>query len=110
MFVPHTPNSELKKILQEVDSKVMGSSPYGKVKVVEKQGNSLINSLENQAPWRKDHCQRIGCWPCQTKEGACIRHNIVYLITCLDCKVKGRTRVYCRGQVRRPHPSTQGQG
>ena len=94
LFAPHTPNSELKKILQEVDSKVMGNSSYGRVKVVEKLGNSLINSLGNQAPWRREHCQRTGCWPCQTKEGACIRHNIVYLITCLDCKVKGETRVY----------------
>ena len=64
LFAPHTPSSELKKILQEVDSKVMGNSPYGKVKVVEKLGNSLINSLGNQAPWRREHCQRTGCWPC----------------------------------------------
>ena len=49
MFVPHTPGGQLKKILQGIDDQVT-SGQYGKVRMVEKLGNTLIQSFGNQAP------------------------------------------------------------
>ena len=94
LFVPHTPNSELRKILQQVDDKVMNRMEFGKVKVVERLGLTLLKSLGNPAPWRSDHCGRPNCWPCRSKEGSCLKHNVVYQITCMTCKNLGHTRVY----------------
>ena len=84
----------LRKSMQEIDRQVMGNQEYGKVKVMERLGNSLIKSLGNQAPWRTDHCGREVCWPCQTKEGSCRKHNVVYKITCMTCQVKGKRKLY----------------
>ena len=66
-----------------MDDQVNGNMKYGRVRVVEKLGMSLINSLGNQAPWRGDHCGCADCWPCQAKEGSCKLHNIRYSIRCI---------------------------
>ena len=86
LFAPHTPGGELKKILQDIDDQVMGSQRYGRVRVVEKLGSSLIEALGNQAPWRSGQCGRSQCWPCKSKEGSCRKHNVLYRIACLTCK------------------------
>ena len=93
MFVPHTPGGQLKKILQGIDDQVT-SGQYGKVRMVEKLGNTLIQSIGNQAPWRSSHCGRLDFWPCKSKEGACRKHSVVYRITCLTCKAEGRSKQY----------------
>ena len=94
MFVPHTPNSDLKKILQKVDDQVMVNTEFGRVKVVERLGSTLLQSIGNPAPWRVDHCGRPNCWPCKVKEGSCLKHNVIYKITCLTCHTQGQKKVY----------------
>ena len=58
LFVPHTPEGELKVVLQNMDREVCGNRTTGKVRVVESIGNSLISSLGNMAPWRGEGCAR----------------------------------------------------
>ena len=94
IFVPHTPGGELKKTIQDIDDQVMGGQKFGRVKVIEKLGTSLIDSLGNQAPWRSSHCGRSACWPCKAKEGSCRKHNILYKITCMTCQGQGKVRLY----------------
>ena len=73
---------------------------FGKVRVIEKLGTSLIHKIGNQAPWRSDPCGRDNCWPCKAKTGSCKAHNIVYNITCMTCKSLGVKKVYW-GESRR---------
>ena len=49
LFVPFTPNSGLKKSLQEVENQ-FNRLGFGKVRVVETQGPKLNQSLSNTAP------------------------------------------------------------
>ena len=56
LIIPHTPNSDLKKILQKVDDQVMANTEFGRVKVIERLGSTLLQSLGNPAPWRVGHC------------------------------------------------------
>ena len=44
----------MKKSIQAIDDLVMGNQKAGKVKVVETLGNSLLNSLGNQAPLKSE--------------------------------------------------------
>ena len=95
VFVPHTPGGELRRIIQEEDNKIMGESKFGKVKVVERMGNSLIKSLGNKAPWRGEPCGRDACGPCKTTPGSCRKRNVTYMILCNICsKEEGRHSVY----------------
>ena len=69
LFVPHTPNSELRKAPQKSDSKVNGRNKFTTVKMVETLGTKLNNSISNTAPWRSSHCGRAECGQCSAKEG-----------------------------------------
>ena len=66
----------------------------GRVKVVERLGSSLLDSLENQVPWMEDPCDRPGCKPCQSKPGSCLKANITYQIICRHCKSQGKEAYY----------------
>ena len=55
LFVPHTPNSELKKVLQKVDTEVSGRSKYGRVKVIEKK----IRSENRRKPQQQSPMEEI---------------------------------------------------
>ena len=93
LFVPFTPGGELRKELQQIDRKVT-STKNGQIRVVEKLGNTLIQSLGNQAPWRGESCGRSECWPCRSKPGSCRKHNINYSITCMTCHEEGKKQIY----------------
>ena len=94
LFIPHTPNGELKQLLQQVDSEVMGENPFGRVKLVERLGDNITKSLSNRAPWKSEHCGRDKCLPCATKTGSCRARNVTYGITCLNCQETGKTSIY----------------
>ena len=93
LFVPFTPGGELRKELQQIDRKVT-STKNGQIRVVERLGNTLIQSLGNQAPWRGESCGRSECWPCRSKPGSCRKHNINYSITCMTCHEEGKKQIY----------------
>ena len=61
IFVPHTPNSDLKRIIQEADREMTKVMKFGQNKVVERLGSNLGKSLCNRAPWRKEECTRSKC-------------------------------------------------
>ena len=91
LFVPFTKGSQLKKELQKIDKQV-SNSKYGRVRVTERLGTSLINLIGNQAPWRSQHCGRDQCWPCISKEGSCKSHKVTYSITCITCLSQGQKK------------------
>merc|ERR1711954_635291 len=86
LFVPYTPGGTLKAQMQAVDKDICGSRPTGRVRVVERMGNSLIQSLGNMAPWTNDSCGRTGCIPCLNKAGSCLKKNVTYRIQCQICQ------------------------
>ena len=95
LFVPHTPGGELRKLIQAEEDKVMGGARFGRVKVVERQGESIIHSLGNKAPWKSDPCGRDNCTPCGSKPGSCRKRNCTYTIQCNLCTTEeGRTSIY----------------
>ena len=80
--------------MQNVDEEVCGSRLTGRIRVVERMGKKLIDSLGNKAPWRAEHCGRTNCQPCVTKPGSCRTRNLTYSITCLHCQEAGNTAKY----------------
>ena len=90
IFAISTEGSTWRKQMQKIDNQAQGKLAFGKVRVLKKLGTSLINLIENQDPWRSDHCGRSECWPCQSKPGSCKSHNILYLIQCMTCHKLGK--------------------
>ena len=69
LFIPFTPMGEQKKSLQAAE-KLTGTSPFGRVRIVETLGPKLNHQLANTAQWKTDHCGRENSHPCRTKEGS----------------------------------------
>ena len=72
MFVPHTPNGDLKKALQKIDAKVNGQCKFSAVKMVETLGPNLNNSLSNNSPWNNTARERTAP-PAWTRRAAARR-------------------------------------
>ena len=94
LFVPHTPKGELKRRLQDIEDKALATRKTGRIKMVERGGDTIFSKIGNPAPWKRQHCGGEGCAPCNTKEGSCKELNITYRITCLPCKSEGQNRAY----------------
>ena len=66
LFIPATPGSEMRKLLQSAEdqgAKLM-SSPS--IRVVERAGTKLINEVGSNNPWKKEWmCPRKNCLPCK---------------------------------------------
>ena len=66
LFIPATPGSEMKKLLQTAEgqgAKLMNSPT---VRVVERAGTKLIQEVGSNNPWNKEwSCPRRTCLPCQ---------------------------------------------
>ena len=102
IFVPCTPNEDLKKRYEEEIRK----SKFN-IKIVERSGNKIRNLLHRKDPFKKESCDRPNCFVC-TSDGKgkqiCNKENIVYKISCTEeCKnhdlYKGETSysAYTRG-------------
>ena len=85
MFCPFTPNSTLRKKLQEAEE-LVSTTNVCRVKVVEKSGPTIGDLLIRKTPWLNDHCWRINYAPCHTKPGNCKSPNVTYKIECQECK------------------------
>ena len=98
LFIPATPNGELKKtIQQEINKSTL------RIKVVEKNGVSITSLLQKSNPMKERNCRREDCFVCTSKgKGDCSRNNIVYEIKCNNCNSKycGETarNAYTRGK------------
>ena len=80
LFVAATPNSEMKKMVQET----VDRSGF-KIKVVEKAGTRLVRALQRNDPFKPETCSDIqGCMVCRgEKKGACRESGVTYRIRCL---------------------------
>ena len=84
LFVQPTKDAILKRKYEEVISKSKCS-----VKVVERAGRSVCQTLQKSYPFEKDKCTVSDCFVCISEgKGNCLRENINYEITC--------TRVGCK--------------
>ena len=81
LFIPHTPHSELKNLLQEAEDS-HNKYAFGWVKFIETVGPKLTEQLSNTAPWRTEKCERHSCPPCKTNPGDCRKRNLTYTIEC----------------------------
>ena len=94
LFVPYTPNSALRKEIQEVENIINAGDRTSKVKVVERNGVSLENQLCNRTPWRQQECKDKECIPCAGKPGSCRSRNLTYRLVCARCAAGGVSSVY----------------
>ena len=94
MFIPYTPQSALKKQLQETEKAINGRSKVGIIRMIERSGPTMGQLLYNKHPWSKDPCGRRSCKPCEFKPGSCRRSNITYRLQCLECKSTGVKSTY----------------
>ena len=83
MFIPATPNEELRKILQE---KVDQSGV--KVKVIEKSGTKMVRLLQKNDPFQKRACRDAeNCLVCnggdEEEGGDCRESGVTYKVKCL---------------------------
>ena len=92
MFVPHTPNGELARLLQEADDRFTKGKAIGRVKMVERGGSTIKNILCKN-PWASEECGRgEDCFPCRSSDGRggrCQQEGVVYRIKCQECASRG---------------------
>ena len=93
LYVPYTKGSSLKRRLQEAEDKALGNKISGRVRVLERLGRTVKETIANPTPWKSDPCGRQ-CRICQVKPGACKTRGVVYEIHCLECKEKGLKSLY----------------
>ena len=87
IFVQHTEYSEMaKRMRKKLDAlENLGSI---KVKLVERAGEKLVDSLHKSNAWSERDCERDDCMICRTegsKKGSCRRRNILYETFCITC-------------------------
>ena len=89
LFVPYTPEGELAKRLQEEDDRFRKGTNLRRIKVVERGGITIKDVLARTNPWVKEGCSRSDCLPCKWEKGKggnCQQENVVYSISCLECR------------------------
>ena len=88
IFVEQTRDGALAKALREVATRLEGMLGF-RVKVVERTGSKLRNSLPNTNPWAGQmKCGRTDCVPCEQESEDnidCTKRNLVYENICADC-------------------------
>ena len=99
LFVPCTDGSGLAKELREV---VHNLKPYTKInlKIVERAGKKLIETLHKSNPWENTICERKECLPCDSSRRdqkvavkSCKRRSVIYKTWCHTCREKVRREV-----------------
>ena len=87
IFVQHTEYSEMvKRMRRKLDT--LENLGNIKVKLVERAGEKLVNSLHKSNAWSERDCERNDCMICKTegcKKGSCRRRNILYETFCITC-------------------------
>ena len=87
LFVEQTRDGRLAKELREVLQRLEGVLGF-RVKVVERTGTSLKNTLPNTNPWSGAHCGRMDCVTCNQiseEKPPCTKRNLVYEHICTKC-------------------------
>ena len=104
LFVPQTPGGELARRLRAAENE-LSALGCGKVKIVEKGGRTLRQTLVRSNPWDGGLCGRKDCLPCKNGEenSRCSKRNIVYETQCQECKKNGKKKVYIGESSRTAH-------
>ena len=69
VFVPATPDSILRKSLQEADEVICKTTNSPTVRFVERGGPTLMDLVGKNNPWSRDwYCPRPNCYPCQGRQ------------------------------------------
>mgnify|MGYP003324695666 CR=1 FL=1 len=87
MMIPATPNSQLKKMIQE---RLRALKLGNNIKIIEKSGQKFIEVLKqhNKQPNNKQ-CSDPNCLVAKTKGGGnCKKNDVVYVIKCKECENK----------------------
>ena len=99
MFVPFTRGSELAKRLRKAEEQ-LAEMTGTKVKIVERAGTSLADTLTKADPWQGEDCMREGCMLCATKlktgknlNQDCYRRNAVYETWCISCLENDKRKI-----------------
>ena len=87
LTVPHTPNSELSRMLR---MKIMGTGPKGtSVLVLERPGATIMSGIAKNNPFPRNTCGRATCpfgpQDCREK---CYKENITYQAVCERCRIQ----------------------
>ena len=86
LFVPMTPDGELRKMYQQ-EVKKSGI----RIKVIERTGRTLKSQLQRSNPFKEAKCGRDRCYICTTtNKGNCMVEGITYELRCKDaeCEIK----------------------
>jgi hypothetical protein len=86
VFIPATPNSELKKMYDAIIE-----TSGVKIRVTEKSGKTLKQILHKTNPFPNPKCSDPNqCMVCNSEEGRgnCRRENVTYTIQCNECDSK----------------------
>ena len=93
IFVPPTPGSELKKLLQQKEEEMRpGGREEWPIKIIETYGKSLERFIVKTDPFNGNQCLDKKCLPAQNKNNkiSCCRNNIGYRIPCKICIKEGK--------------------
>ena len=75
--------------MQKLEDQSVAGLKTGRIRVLERLGTSVAESLSNPTPWKSQECGRIPCPTCKSSPGACKKVNAVYQISCNQCTAKG---------------------
>ena len=94
IFVPPTPGSELKKMMQEKEEKMRaGGREAWPIKIIETAGRTLEQTLVKTDPFNGNQCYDKNCLPSKVGNNKinCRRNCVCYKIACKLCLLDGRS-------------------
>ena len=91
LFVQHTPDSGLAKMIRKVLNDLKPWTNIG-VKVVERAGQRIEDILHKSDSWDKKDCERENCALCTTSVenekipfANCTKRSVIYMTWCESC-------------------------
>ena len=90
IFLQHTEHSKLAHNIRE-KLRVLESVGSFKIKIVERTGSTLVDTLHKSNAWADQDCLREDCRICTStikgvKKGSCRRRNVTYETFCITCQ------------------------
>ena len=106
LFIPHTPNGLLARELQTAEDNFAKVHGTARVKMIERGGVKIMDTLGKKDPWAPEHCGKTDCLVCNSqgrKQGSptpCRQESICYMLSCDRCKLGNVTAQYCGESAR----------
>ena len=98
IFLQHTEHSKLAHNIRE-KLKVLESVGTFKIKIVERTGSTLVDTLHKSNAWADQDCLREDCRICTStikgvKKGSCRRRNVTYETFCITCQKQEQEKLH----------------